>query len=56
MSGMELSNTQDMLAVDWIECGPERVYNCHVSQMPRELLERLVMANIGKRAQDLEQA
>lgn len=54
MSGGELSVVQDALAESWNKHGPDAVYTLRVARFDRDLLEQLVMANIGKRAQDLE--
>lgn len=57
-SGMTLSRMQDILAVQYKDSrvGPDEVYRGHVSQMPRELLEDLVMANVAKRAYEFSNA
>jgi hypothetical protein len=56
MSGRELSVIQDQLAKDWNKHGPDIIYKLRISSMNRETLEQLVMANLGKRAQDLANA
>lgn len=56
MNGITLSDMQDYLARIWVEHGPEAVWDKLHEGEHQNTASLIAMVNIGKRAQDFEQA